>query len=175
MKKIILSITAFTFCATVSFAQTDTGIQEDQQQDDIQVERLSESPEMTGKTKIEMSALPAGVQQSFQESEFKDWKVAEVYELKAAEAPEAEEGMPAEEATTEEAAYEILLISQDLKEEITEAEEKEEAQTEEEVEVTTEKVMVEVPAIVLQYNKEGKLIKQEERQEATETELQEEY
>lgn len=176
MKKIFLSITAFTFCATVSFAQTETGIQEDQQQEELQVERLSEKPEMAGKNKIEMSELPAGVQQSFQESEFKDWKVAEVYELQAADSPEGQEGMP----TEEEAAYEILLISQDLKEEIadtreTVAEEKKEAQTDEEVEISTEKVMVEVPAVVLQYDKEGKLLKQEERPETNETELQEQY
>ena len=205
MKKILLSLTALTFCASVAFAQevevetqpsheetqTQPG-QEEAQTEDLQIERLSNTAETSGKRKIEMSELPAAVQEAFQNSEFKDWEISGVYEVKA-EASEAEgmmEDATAEEAVTteteeaatatetasQEASYEILLITKDMKDEIEDTqeiiqEEKEDAMEdgEEAAEIATEKVSVEIPGVVLKYNAEGELISQEDQKGEAET------
>lgn len=209
MKKILLSLTALTFCASVAFAQevevetqpsheetqTQPG-QEEAQTEDLQIERLSNTAETSGKRKIEMSELPAAVQEAFQNSEFKDWEISGVYEVKA-EASEAEgmmedataedaitteteeateEAATATETASQEASYEILLITKDMKDEIEDTqeiiqEEKEDAMEdgEEAAEIATEKVSVEIPGVVLKYNAEGELISQEDQKGEAET------
>jgi hypothetical protein len=168
MKKIFLTFAVFGFGATVAFAQTNPEVETDQPQTELQVEKLSNSAEMEGKKKIEMSELPAAVQEAFQNSEFKDWEVAEIYEVEATQEENINMSATAEEsASSEGVTYEINLISKDMKDEIEDseeavAEEQEEA-VEENVEATTETVEVEVPALLLQYDKEGKLLKQEEQ------------
>jgi hypothetical protein len=168
MKKIFLTFAVFGFGATVAFAQTNPEVETEQAQTELQVEKLSNSAEMEGKKKIEMSELPAAVQEAFQNSEFKDWEVAEIYEVEASQEENINMSATAEEsASSEDVTYEINLISKDMKDEIEDseeavAEEQEEA-VEENVEATTETIEVEVPALLLEYDKEGKLLKQEEQ------------
>jgi hypothetical protein len=168
MKKIFLTFAVFGFGATVAFAQTNPEVETDQPQTELQVEKLSNSTEMEGKKKIEMSELPAAVQEAFQNSEFKDWEVAEIYEVEATQEENINLSATSEEsASSEEVTYEISLLSKDMKDEIEDSQEAvaegQEEAVEENVEATTETIEVEVPALLLQYDKEGKLLKQEEQ------------
>ena len=184
MKKVFLSITALTFGASVAFAQTNETEVQQNQNSDLQIERLSNSPEEAGKKKIELGELPSAVHEAFKESEFKDWEVQEVYELSAPATEGQEMTSDAGIAPAgEEAAYEIRLISKDMKDEISDSQEAiedvqedaAEADEAEEANVSTETVKVEVPAVVLQFDKEGNLIKQDDQNEANETETLEQY
>lgn len=168
MKKIFLTFAVFGFGATAAFAQTNPEVETDQPQTELQVEKLSNSTAMEGKKEIEMSELPAAVQEAFQNSEFKDWEVAAIYEVEATQEENINlSATPEESAASEEATYEISLISNDMKDEIEDSEEavteEQEEAVEENVEATTKTVEVEVPALLLQYDKEGKLLKQEEQ------------
>lgn len=164
MKKIFLTFAAFSFGASVAFAQTEqeTPIEA---QDELQVEKLSNSVAVDGKKEIDMNLLPAAVKEAFENSEFKDWKVAAVYEV---EAGAGNENMAAtSEAATEGPVYEISLISKDMKDEIQDAEEEiadeqEDAVEEDEVNITTETVELKVPALSLTYDQEGKLLEQKQ-------------
>ncbi len=168
MKKIFLTFAVFGLGATAAFAQTTPEVETEQPQTELQVEKLSNAAEMEGKKEIEMSELPAAVQEAFQNSEFKDWEVAAIYEVEAAQEENIQLSNTAEEnAASEGVTYEISLISNDMQDEIEDseeaiAEEQEEA-VEENVEATTATVEVKVPAILLQYDTEGKLLKQEEQ------------
>lgn len=190
MKKILLSLTALTFGASVAFAQTEMEAETQQetqeiqetQTEELQIERLSNNSEASDKKKIEMSELPEAVQEAFQNSEFADWEVSGIYEVgtQAAEAPETEVMEPAatEEAAvtepaSEETSYEILLISKDMKDEIKDTqeavqEENEDAAEDGEAAVSTENVAVEIPGVVLKYDSEGQLISQEDQKGNTE-------
>ena len=166
MKKIFLTFAAFTFGASVAFAQTDTEAPVESQ-DELQVEKLSNNAVAEGKKEIDISQLPAAVQDAFKNSEFKDWEVAAVYEVEAG-AEQTENMAISTEATTEGPTYEISLVSKDMKDEIKDtqeaiADEQEDAKEEGDVEVTTETVSVKVPAVSLHYDQEGKLLKQEEQ------------
>lgn len=194
MKKIFLSLTALTFGASVAFAQTETEVQEPQteqnieiqddqqevQSDDLQIERLSNEAETSGKKKIEMSELPASVQEAFQNSEFKDWEVAEIYEVRSATNSEGivEEDVALGNATPE-ASYEIVAISKDMKDEIADTQEAIQEETEdaledgEAAEVSTENIKVEIPAVVLKYDQQGQLIEQQEQNGETDLNDQE--
>lgn len=170
MKKIFLTFAVVGFGATVAFAQVTPEPETEQQQEELQVEKLSNSAEMEGKKKIEMSELPLAVQEAFQNSEFKEWEVAAIYEVEAVPEGEGNINMnatPEENVASEDVTYEISLISKDMKDEIQDTEEavseEQEEAVEENVEVTTETVQVEIPALLLQYDKEGKLLKQEEQ------------
>lgn len=172
MKKIFLTFAVFGFGATVAFAQTTPEVETEQPQEELQVEKLSNTAEMEGKKKIEMSELPAAVQEAFQNSEFNDWEIAAIYVVEATQEENINlSATPEENAAPEDVTYEISLISKDMKDEIEDteevvAEEQEEATeeiVEEKVEVTTETVEVEIPALLLQYDKEGNLLKQEEQ------------
>ena len=184
MKKVFLSITALTFGASVAFAQTnETEVQQDQNSD-LQIERLSDSPEEAGKKKIELGELPATVHEAFKASEYKDWEVQEIYEISSSSTEGQEMTSDAGIAPAgEEATYEIRLISKDMKEEITDSQEAieevqedaTEADDAEEANVSTETVEVEVPAVVLKYDKDGNLIKDNEQEETNETETLEQY
>lgn len=185
MKKILLSITALTFGATVAFAQTEIETPETQQEtqsEEIAVERLTSESE-AGKRKIEMTELPASVQEAFQNSEFKDWEVAEIYEVGAAITEDAtvdpSTTTPEDAAqgiATSEASYEILVISKDMKDEIEDTQETIQEETEEileegeAAEVSTETVKVEIPAVVLKYDNQGQLLEQKEQKSETENE-----
>lgn len=173
MKKIFLTFAVVGFGATVAFAQVTPEPETEHQQEELKIEKLSNSAEMEGKKKIEMSELPLAVQEAFQNSEFNEWEVAAIYEVDASqEGMEGDENInlsatPEEAVTSEDVTYEISLISKDMKDEIEDTqeavtEEQEEA-TEENVVVTTETVEVKIPALLLQYDKEGKLLKQEEQ------------
>ena len=161
MKKIFLTFAAFSFGATVAFAQTEQGTPAESQ-NELQVEKLSNSVAEEGKKEIDMTQLPAAVQEAFKNSEFKDWEVAAIYEVEA-----AKENMAATTETPAEGpVYEISLISKDMKDEIKDTEEtiadEQEDAAEEEVAVTTETVKVEVPSLALRYDQEGNLIEQKQ-------------
>lgn len=178
MKKLFLTFAVVGLGAATAFAQEVESVQ---QQEELQIEKLSNPAEMEGKKAIEMSELPQAVQDAFQNSEFKDWEVAAVY---AVEAPQEENiqlsNTPEETAVPEEnITYEISLVSQEIEEEIEEAEEAvteaQEEATGEQVEVSTETVKVAVPALLLSYDKEGKLLKQEEQKNDSPLEEKEQY
>ncbi|WP_017731377.1 hypothetical protein [Nafulsella turpanensis] len=162
MKKIFLTFAAFSFGATVAFAQTEQETPVEPQSE-LQVEKLSNSVAEEGKKEIDMAQLPAAVQEAFENSEFNDWEVAAVYEVEA-----VNENMAATtEAPAEGPVYEISLISKDMKDEIKDteeaiADEQEEAVEEEEIAVTTETVEVKVPSLALRYDQEGTLIEQKQ-------------
>lgn len=203
MKKILLSLTVLTFGASAAFAQTETETetqldtqtemevetQQEIQTEDLQIERLSNKAEASDKREIEMSELPAAVQEAFQNSEFADWEVSGIYETAApseeapAEAAETEIMEPATEeaaaaaageTASEEVAYEILLISKDMKDEIEDTQEAVQEENEDAIEdgeaaVSTETVKVEIPGVVLKYDSEGQLISQEDQKSEEET------
>ncbi len=184
MKKVFLSITALTFSASAAFAQSSDIETSQNQSSDLQIERLSNSTEETGKKKIELSELPSAVSDAFRDSEFKDWEVTEVYEINSS-SPE-NQTMTSDAGIApagEEATYEIRLISKDMKDEISDSQEaiedvKEdanEADEAEEANVSTETMEVEVPSVVLKYDQEGNLIENEDRENTTETETPEQY
>lgn len=207
MKKILLSLTVLTFGASAAFAQTETETEtqletqtemevetqqeaQEAQTEDLQIERLSNKAEASDKREIEMSELPAAVQEAFKNSEFADWEVSGVYETAAAaseevpaEATETEIMEPATEdaaaaaageTVTEEVAYEILLISKDMKDEIEDTQEAVQEENEDAIEdgeaaVSTENVKVEIPGVLLKYDSQGQLISQEDQKSETET------
>lgn len=158
------------FGATVSFAQTD----QDYEGGKLEIERLSNTSntaETSDKKKIEISELPLQVQEALQRSEYKDWDVAEIYEIQEAAPGWVDEDIPLEEGQTaaslnSDFSYEIVLLSQDTEDEIensqdTIAEEQEELPVENAAE-GTETIQVESPAVILLYDEEGKLLKQQE-------------
>ena len=164
MKKIFLTFAAFTFGASVAFAQTEQK-KPVEAQDELQVEKLSNSVAEEGKTEIDLQQLPAAVLEAFESSEFNDWEVAAVYEVEAG--AEKENMSAAPEANTEGPTYEISLISKDMKDEMKDteeaiADEQEEAVEEEEIAVSTETVDVKVPALSLRYDQEGTLLEQKQ-------------
>ena len=162
MKKIFLTFAAFTFGASVAFAQTE---QEKpvEAQDELQVEKLSNSAAEEGKKEIDLNQLPAAVLEAFESSEFNDWEVAAVYEVEA-----ANENMAATpQANTEAPVYEISLISKDMKDEIQDteeaiADEQEDAVEENQTVVSTETVEAKVPSLSLRYDQEGTLLEQKQ-------------
>lgn len=175
MKKLFLTIAAIAFGATISFAQTDREYESDR----LEIERLSNNTAETAKKKIDISELPLQVQEALQGSEYKDWEVAEIYEIEEAGQGWVDEDIPLEEGQTEASllsdfSYEIVLLSQDMKDEIEDsqeivADEQEEAFEEEEA-ISTETVKVEVPAIILHYDEEGKLLNKQEESAPEDTE-----
>lgn len=183
MKKIFLTFAALAFGATISFAQTNQENEQEHESDKLEIERLSNTAEATGKKKIEMSELPLQVQEAFQKSEYKDWEVAEIYEIEEAAQGWVDEDIPLEEGQTEASlnsdySYEIVLLSQDMKDEVEDsqeavADEQEDALEEEDVAVSTETVKVEVPALILHFDQEGKLLQKQDQEGSNPAETEE--
>lgn len=175
MKKLFLTIAAIAFGATISFAQTDREYESDR----LEIERLSNTAETSGRKKIDISELPLQVQEALQGSEYKDWEVAEIYELEEAGQGWVDEDIPLEEGQTEASllsdfSYEIVLLGQDIKDEMEDGREavtkEQEKALEEETEMNTETVKAEAPAVILHYDEEGKLLKKQEESAPEDTE-----
>lgn len=183
MKKIFLTFAALAFGTTLSFAQTNQDYDQEQESDKLEIERLSNTAETAGKKKIEISELPLQVQEALQESAYKDWEIAEIYEIEEAGQGWVDEDIPLEEGQTEASlindfSYEIVLLNQDMKDEIEDsheviADEQEDA-VKEDIAVSTETVKVEVPALILHFDQEGKLLNKQE-QETSGPEESEDY
>lgn len=166
MKKLFLTIAAVAIGSTLSFAQSSG----DQESGKLEIERLSNTAETTAKKKIDINELPLQVQEALQKSEYKDWEIAEIYEIEEEGRGWVDEDIPLEEGQTaasliSDFSYEIVMLSQDMKDEIEDSQEaisdEQEEALEEEAALTTETVQVEVPAIILHYDQEGKLLKKE--------------
>lgn len=183
MKKIFLTFAALAFGATVSFAQTSQEYEQEYEGDKLEIERLSNTVETAAKKKIEISELPLQVQEALQNSEYKDWEVAEIYEIEEAGQGWVDEDIPLEEGQTaasliSDFSYEIVLLGEDMKDE-TEAkqeavaDEQEDAIQEEEVAVSTETANMEVPAIILHFDQEGKLLQKQQHEGSDPAETEE--
>lgn len=166
MKKLFLTIAAVAIGTTVSFAQSNGEYESGK----LEIERLSNTAETAVKKKIDVSELPLQVQEALQQSEYKDWEIAEIYEIEEEGRGWVDEDIPLEEGQTaasliSDFSYEIIMLSQDMQEEIEDSQEaitdKQDDATVEEETVSTETVEVEVPAIILHYDQEGKLLKKE--------------
>lgn len=88
MKKIVLTIIAVGFGATVSFAQvTGSESQQQQQQENVdeiiitEREAVQREGEEEQRTRLSMQDLPEEVQDGFQESEYSEYQVLGVFEL----------------------------------------------------------------------------------------------
>lgn len=176
MKRIFLTFAAVAFGATVSFAQTSQEYEQEHESGKLEIERLSNTVETEAKKKIEISELPLQVQEALQNSEYKDWEVAEIYEIEEAGQGWVDEDIPLEEGQTaasliSDFSYEIVLLSEDLKDE-TEDKQKDAIQ-EEDVAVSTETVNVEVPAIILHFDQEGKLLQKQQHEGSDPAETEE--
>jgi hypothetical protein len=172
MKKLFLTFAVLSFVTTVSFAQTnqDPEAAETYESNQLEIERLSNTAETTSKKKIEISELPLQVQEALQNSAYQEWEVAEIYEIQQPSDVRLDDDDPRVDEPQYEYNYEILLISEEVKEELedsqeTIAEEQQEIQEEEEEEdvaVSTETLQVEVPSLTLHYDQTGELLDKQE-------------
>ncbi|WP_224998816.1 hypothetical protein [Cesiribacter sp. SM1] len=99
MKKTVLTFVAVAFGMSVAVAQTTP--QTDQQQNteqSISVDKMSDKPEEAGRRTIKVEELPQAVQANLKSDEFKAYKVVSVTEVK----PEAG-------AATAAVQYEVAL------------------------------------------------------------------
>ena len=172
MKKTFLTFVAVAFASCVAFAQT-TPVQEDQQktnntEETVTMDRMSDKPEevMAGRRTIKVEELPAAVQSSLKEGEFKKWKVVSVSEVQ-----DNKENMANTQSGAQPAApvYEVELVSEDMQDEIQDsqaaAEEIKEEAAEEGVVAKEKMVSVKVPGVVVRYDQQGKVISRVDRDE----------
>jgi hypothetical protein len=177
MKKVLLSSAIVLASAMTVMAQTTPtkeekkDVQEEQTEqtedatEDLEYEQLSNEPEegymdednalgAEGVEEVELESLPVAVQDAFSGSEYKDWKIVRVNRLAGNE-------------ITPDESYEIAVVSEDVKDEIEDAgediEDQKEEAVEEGMEVTEETVSVEVPALILHYDKNGQLLSAKEQ------------
>lgn len=182
MKKIFLTFTALAFGATISFAQTDQEYEQDHEGDKLEIERLSNTSETSGKKKIEMSELPLQVQEAFQKSEYNNWEVAEIYEIEEPLQGWVDEDIPLEEGQTEASLisdffYEIVLLGTDEVKDSQEAiaDEQENAIVEEDAAASsTETEEAAAPTLILlHFDEEGKLLQKQEHEGSNPAETKE--
>lgn len=90
MKKTLMTFVAVGFGVSVAFAQVTGTPQEGEQQDtDLQNTEYNQQDQQNqyaqdeeGKRRVEMSELPMEVQQAFRDSEYNNWEVLAIYEMK---------------------------------------------------------------------------------------------
>ena len=165
MKKTFLTFVALGFGVSVAFAQT-TDPQEVPQEENqpIQTEQNDAmvAQEEEGRKQIEMYELPVAVQDAFKNGQYKDYEVLAIYEVSA----EPQEGADSEMEGTEGAT-----VAQGVTYEIELAAEGESYGNEQAVEedgmgnVELERVSARQPDVVLQFDENGQLIKEEQPEE----------
>lgn len=142
MKKTLMTFAAIGFSFSVAFAQsapveTNPSV--------TQTEQTAVSPQTENDRKeVKMEALPEAVEQSFSNSQYKEWQVLAIYETKPESGDKvvyefelAQAGNTAEEAST--ADDELNAIEK-------------------------EQVSVRQPDFILQLDQEGNIVKEEEQE-----------
>jgi hypothetical protein len=163
MKKTFLTFVAFGFGLSVAFAQTTIPQEETQGETPVEQNDATMAQEEDGRKQIEMHELPVAVQDAFKNGQYKDYEVLAIYEVSA----EAQQGAEAEMQGTESEA----AVQQGMKYEIELASAGEtygnnEEAVEEGMEgIETERVSARQPALILQFDENGQLIKEEQPEE----------
>lgn len=171
MKKLFLTLALVAIGSAISFAQSSG----DAESGKLEIERLSNTAETSAKKKIDITELPLQVQEALQQSAYRDWEIAEIYEIEEEGRGWVDEDIPLEEGQTaasliSDFSYEIVMLNQDLEDEIEDSREtisdEQEVALEEETAISTETVKIDVPAIILHYDEEGKLLKKEGQEDS---------
>ncbi len=162
MKKTFLTFVALGFGLSVAFAQETTPVEEGQEGIQVEQNDATMAQEQDGRKQIEMYELPVAVQDAFKNGQYKDYEVLAIYEVSAEDQQGAEGEMQAAEgeAVQQGVKYEIELASEG------ETYGNEEAVEEEGMEgVETERVSARQPDVILQFDENGQLIKEEQPEE----------
>lgn len=156
MKKTFLTFVAFGFGLSVAFAQTTVPQEETQQGTPMEQNDATMGQEEDGRKQIEMHELPVAVQDAFKNGQYKEHEVLAIYEVSA---DETQQGTEEEAATQQGVKYEIELASAG------ETYGNEEAVEDGMEGIETERVSARQPALILQFDENGQLIKEEEPEE----------